>query len=119
MPEIAIRLDPKDLENPNADLRYLLPDAIVSRTPTLLADDGYDYDDAGRMLVFLHTQQIDEAVAAVLKALAETELLGNRFDNATVGVSQESHSDDLAQYRIVHPPHFEGSLADTPPKCKP
>jgi len=42
VPSIVIQLDPKLLVNPDADLRYLLPDLIVERSQGSIADDGYD-----------------------------------------------------------------------------
>ena len=43
MPTIALRLDPRELINPDLDIRYALPDLLVERSGGVLSDDGYDY----------------------------------------------------------------------------
>lgn len=42
MGEIAIRLDPGKLANPDADLRYLIPDRIEELSKGKLRNEGYD-----------------------------------------------------------------------------
>lgn len=104
MPEIAVRLDPASLANPDADLRYLLPEALAARAPELLRDDAYDYDSDNRMIVFLATDDLQAALAVVLPALHDLELLGNRFTSGvTVAVADETHCSDLTKFRIVSP----------------
>jgi hypothetical protein len=113
MSEIAIRLDPEALANPNADLRELLSSALVERAPELLAEDCFDYDAKDRMIVFLTTAKVDLAVAVVVAALKELEILGNRFTaGVTVAVADESYCNDLGKYRIVAP-IAAGTLAST------
>jgi hypothetical protein len=115
MAVIGIRLDPNELQNPDLDLRYLLPDAIVERAPNLLASTGYDYDSFGRIIVFLTTDQPEAAVASVLDALPELELLGNRFvTGVVVAIAENSERDHLEKYRIISP-QPGGTLADAPP----
>jgi hypothetical protein len=111
MPEIAIRLDPEALPNPQADLRYLLPEALEERAPELLREDGYDYDSTNRMLIFLATSDLGAELAVVLAALEELEILGNRFRDVTVAIADETHCSDNARYRVVAP-RPGGSLVD-------
>jgi hypothetical protein len=113
MPEIAIRLDPDRLTNPDLDLRYVLPSRLEALTGGRLRDDAYDYDAADRMLVFLVTDDLAAGLPEVLQTLASLEVLGNRFHDAVVAVADEDHCADLSQYRIVHPPGVEGTLAST------
>jgi hypothetical protein len=115
MPEIAIRLDPAELANPDLDLRYALPDALMERAPELLLSNGYDYDPFDCIIVFLLTERPDEALAFILPALAELELLGNRFvAGVTVAVAEEPDRRHLDKYRIVSP-QTRGTLADPAP----
>ena len=114
MSEIAIRLDPAFLANPDADLRYELPEALVTLAPQLLSEDGYDYDAANRMLIFLSTELLDQALVVVLDALERLDLRGNRFSpgpGVVVAVADETHCSDLARYRLVAPTS-EGSLLE-------
>jgi len=119
MADIGIRLDPAQLENPDLDLRHLLPDAIVERGPGLLTGNGYDYDPFDRLIVFLSTEQPEAAVALVVSALADLELLGNRFTaGVDVAVGAESDRGHLEKYRIVWPQQ-SGTLADPAPGRRP
>lgn len=114
MPEIAIRLDPKSLAHPDLDLRYELPSKLEAISGGRVRDDAYDYDSAGRMIVFLVTSDLVEGLALVLSALATIEVLGNRFHDAVVAVADTDHCSVPSQFRIVHPPALEGStLAST------
>jgi len=103
--EIAIVLDPSRLANPVADLRYALAGAIERACGQLVRDDAYDYDDAGRMWVFLVTHDLAPAVVAVTEALSRLEVLGNRFDGEGVElwVAEADHQSDLSRYTRVHP----------------
>jgi hypothetical protein len=113
MAEIGIRLDPKELENPDLDLRYVLPDALVERAPKLLESNGYDYDPFDRLIVFLTTERPDAGVASVVEALAELELLGNRFlSGVVVAIAEKPDREHLEKYRIVSP-QPRGTLADS------
>lgn len=119
MAEIGVRLDPTELKNPDLDLRYMLPDAIVERAPGLLTSNGYDYDPYDRIIVFLTTARPEAAVASVVSALAELELLGNRFTNGVVvAIAEESDREHLEKYRIVSP-EGAGTLADPAPGRQP
>ncbi len=44
MSSIIIVLNPAKLENPDADLRYDIPDTIEEITEGDIQGDGYDYD---------------------------------------------------------------------------
>lgn len=43
MIDIAIRLNPQQLANPDLDIRYLLPDLLAQQSGGQIQDDGYDY----------------------------------------------------------------------------
>ena len=46
MQTIVIVLDPTKLDNPDLDLRYLVPDRVEAVTQGAIADNGYDYLDS-------------------------------------------------------------------------
>lgn len=58
--EISIIIDPKKLSNPDADLRYEIPDLASELTSEKLEDNGYDYDDDDKMIVFLSAKDLSE-----------------------------------------------------------
>ena len=43
MQTIIIVLNPKKMENPDLDIRYLLPERIEEITEGMVRDNGYDY----------------------------------------------------------------------------
>ena len=114
MAEIAIRLEPRKLDNPDLDLRYLLPETLAARFPDLLESSGYDYAPNECILVFLTTASPDVAVAKVLATLETLELLGNHFRGVTVAVasSERSVRGRLDQYTVVAPQPGARTLAD-------
>lgn len=111
MPEIAIRLDPDCLANPDLDLRYALPQHLEAATQGRVRDDAYDYDSSNRMIVFLQCSDIAAGLPLVLDALRSIEIHGNRFRDAVVAVAETDHCSDLKQFRVVFPPDLTGTLA--------
>lgn len=83
MPDIVIRLSPRLLQNPDADLRYLLSDEIIAQGNGLLEDNGYDYatpiSEGGStdLLLFLSTDAPNDAIVIVHKVLATATICGN------------------------------------------
>jgi len=111
MSSIVVRLDPKLLENPDADLRYLLPDLLIERSAGLLVDDGYDYLDDGRMLLFLRTASLAAATEVVLHVIRNEELVGNSLSTAVVAVAEADPSTAAADYVVAHPADFDEIFA--------
>ena len=104
MASIQIRLDPGRLENPDLDIRYLLPDLLTERSGGGITDDGYDYVGKENYLVlFLQTGEVDSAVACVVDVIENTRILGNDLRPAAVVALER----DGAR-RVVYPPGFEG-----------
>lgn len=87
MPTVTIRLDPAALQNPDADIRYVLPDLIAERSGGTVRADGYDYDDADVMTIFLDVDSRADATALVCAVLKTETVLGNDLESvARVGV---------------------------------
>ena len=102
MTAMAIKLEPAPLANPDADLRYLIPECIERSTGGAVREDGYDYlaDDA--MIIFLTADSPDRA-ADVLAALAAEPICGNHIlETAVIAV------DDGDGYKVEHPPGYAG-----------
>jgi|SRR5687767_246833 hypothetical protein len=91
MATIIIRLDPTKLENPDLDLRYVLPSTLEKASGGLVRDDAYDYDDDDVMLVFLETEQPTEALELVHRFLRDEMVLGNHLaDKVEIYLKDES-----------------------------
>lgn len=80
MGTILIRLDPAQLPNPDADLRYLVPDALAKASDGLLRDDAYDYEEGTNVMrIFLATEHVEAGVAIVIRFLEDERVLGNHL----------------------------------------
>lgn len=70
MPRVAIRIDPRLLQNPDTDVRYELPDVIANSSGGSIRDDGYDYEADDVMVVYLDVGEREQAVALIERLLA-------------------------------------------------
>ena len=61
--DVNITLDPTKLSNPDADLRYLIPDKVSAISDGKISDNGYDYDEEDRMIICLASTDLSEASA--------------------------------------------------------
>ncbi len=109
MPSIAILLDPDQLANPDADLRYLLPDAICAHAGGSITADGYDYVGAPPfMLVYLATDDLAAGLAATLHIIEHERLLSNDLrQGCQVAVQRTAHT-----WELVYPPEQAGTLVN-------
>jgi len=77
MASLSIRLDPQSLKNPDADLRYVLPDTLQEQSKGRIKADGYDYETGDVMVVFLQVDDPEWAMKFVRAFLAAHEVMGN------------------------------------------
>ncbi len=61
--EITLTLDPSKLSNPDADLRYAIPEMVEKLSINQLKDDGFDYDDADNMIIYISTESFEKQKA--------------------------------------------------------
>ncbi len=113
---IAIRLDPRELTNPDTDLRYVLPDLIIERSAGALADDGWGYEgEPNFMVMFLSTSDRETGLEVVLDVIRNETVMGNQFTSGClVGVRNRERSgedalhEDFTGYEVVYPEEFAG-----------
>ncbi len=99
MGHIAIKLDPAKLKNPDADLRYRVPDLVAEYTDDSVIDDGYGYDDRNIMTIFLRCSTPADRVHEVIAILRQHQVCDNALlETAIIGVS-----DDSSTFKIVYP----------------
>ena len=101
---IAIRLDPQLLDNPDADIRYRLPDLLAERSAGVISDDGYDYvGPQPLMVVFLKASRLKPALVCVLDVVENVPVVGCLLrPGAVVAVERK------AGWEVVYPPGFSG-----------
>jgi hypothetical protein len=114
VPSILIRLDPAKLSRVTADVRYEIPARLAERAHALIQEDGYDYEPAGAMQIYLRTSDVTRALPVVV-ALLETEPFDGEVlaPAAQVGVS-DADAIDTTAFRIVYPPGAAGSIVPPP-----
>ncbi len=105
MSSIAIKIDPEKMANPDADLRYVIPERIEEATQKSVTEDGFDYLDDNTMVIFLTTEKPEEGVRAILELLGNEEVLDNKIlETAIIGV-------DLGEgYSVVYPVGFRETV---------
>ena len=106
MATIAIRLDPQLLDNPDADIRYRLPDLLAERSAGVISDDGYDYvGPQPLMVVFLNASRLKPALVCVLDVVENVPVVGCLLrPGAVVAVERK------AGWEVVYPPGFTGTF---------
>mgnify|MGYP001107229275 CR=1 FL=1 len=102
MPTILLRLDPSAFDNPDADIRYMLPDLLAERSGGTISDNGYDYVDLGEttfLVLFLKTADLQPALACVMDVIESVRVLNNDLRLGVV-VAVESGSEAWGQRRL-------------------
>ncbi len=109
MTTIILKLEPEKLENPDLDLRYLIPDLLRDRSNGLIQDDGYDYGtESDTLYLFLLTENADVAEKTVLEFIQNERVLGNDLRNGvTAAMAKDAESTD---YRVFFPDNFQGQF---------
>ena len=104
MPTIVLRLDPRMFNNPDLDIRYLLPDLLAARSGGVITDDGYDYlhppDGPPFLILFLNASNIC-TLAHVFDVIEDVRLLDNDLRQGVVVAVERKAGPEIA-----YPPGF-------------
>jgi hypothetical protein len=104
MASLVIQLDPQKLDNPDADIRYRLPDLLAERSGGVIRDDGYDYLGEEPLLVlFLKVSKLEPALECVLDVVENVRVLDNDLRPATVVAVKHR-----GKQKVVYPVGFTG-----------
>ena len=105
MPAIVISMDSRKMENPNLDIRYLLPDRIEEWSEGAVSDDGYEYvDEEGHVLgVWLETEDAEGWWPKIVELLKAEKFEDNDLSKTAVVLVSPEASAELAQCRQVWP----------------
>lgn len=103
MQTIIITLDSEKMDNPDLDIRYLLPDRIDEYTGGAVSDNGYDYLDNDVMALWLETEDAAGNVEKVIALLESEEILENNLTNAATIYISEKDCAELEQCKKVYP----------------
>ena len=103
MQTIIIVLDSNKMNNPDLDIRYVLPDRIEEYTEGSAKDNGYDYLSKSEMGIWLETENADGGVLEIIELLKTESILDNDLSNvAEIYVSEEECA-ELENCRKVYP----------------
>ena len=90
MQTIIIVLDSNKMENPDLDIRYLLPDRIEEFTNGLARDNGYDYLDDARLGIWLETEDAEVCASKIIELIKAEKIIDNDLSrSAEIFVSEE------------------------------
>lgn len=104
MPTVVIRIDPEELEDPDLDLRYEIPDLLEQRSGGCLSDRGYTHDwDTDALLLFLAATDVAQALPFVISLLEHDRLHGNDLAAAAMVGTSEREVADVERLEVVYP----------------
>jgi hypothetical protein len=106
---IAIRLLAARLDNPDLDMRYVLPDLLVQRSGGSISSDGYDYvGSENELVLYLSVRDTTTAIAHITDVIDHVRVLSNDLRGA---VSVAIDAGD--RFEVVYPPGAADEDADT------
>ncbi len=105
MAAIVISMDSRKMENPDLDIRYILPDRIEEWSGGAVTDDGYDYvDEDGHILaVWLETEDAEGWWPKVVELLKAEQFMDNDLSQSALVLISEESGADYDQCRQVYP----------------
>ncbi|MDP9942631.1 hypothetical protein [Ectopseudomonas alcaliphila] len=96
MKNLVLTLDPEKLQNPDLDLRYVIPDLLSTRSDGNIKDNGYDYEDQESqspplLAIFLIAIDFPAALKSINQLMMGEEVLGNNLSSvATLYLEEEN-----------------------------
>jgi hypothetical protein len=109
MKYIRIKIAPERLDNPDLDIRYVLPDLIVENSEKFISSVGYDYltDESNTMLLYFETADFDLAFKRIMEVIETKQVLDNDLKNAVeieVGEVESEALLESGKYQSVYKP---------------
>lgn len=103
MQTIIITLDSRKMDNPDLDIRYILPDRIDEYTDGQITDNGFDYITGDIMGIWLDTENVSENFDKVVSLIESEEILDNDLSRAAEVFISEEECAELEQCKRVYP----------------
>ena len=103
MQTIIITLDSEKMDNPDLDIRYILPDRIDEYTDGQITDNGFDYITGDIMGIWLETENASENVDKVISLIESEEILDNDLSRSAEVFISEEECAELEQCKRVYP----------------
>lgn len=103
METIIIKLDSKEMENPDLDIRYLLPEMIEEYTSKKILDNGYDYITNNELGLWLETENAEEMVDSVIELIKTKKVLDNDLAKCSEIYISPKECSEICDARKVFP----------------
>ena len=86
MAYILIKLNPKKLSNPDANLRHFVPEIIEELTNGEIINSGYDYlcDENDTMVIYLESKNPKEDILIIRDIFKTNNFLKNDLYNHSI-----------------------------------
>jgi hypothetical protein len=107
MAQIVIEVDPAQLDDPDLDIRYDLPELIEAASAGNVDSDGYDFDEDDRLHVYLTADDLVAALRVIGQVLSSSLVGGNDLSRCRVGVREGAG----VAYDVVLPEGSGGRIA--------
>ncbi|MDE7170615.1 MAG: hypothetical protein K2O11_01910 [Oscillospiraceae bacterium] len=105
MQAIVISMDSRKMENPDLDIRYILPDRIETWSEGAVEDDGYDYvDEDGHILaVWLQTEDAQAWWPRIVELLKTEKFQDNDLSQSSQVLIAEEAGAEWDKCQLVWP----------------
>ena len=103
MQTIVVLLYPERLENPNADLRYDVPERIEVDTNGKIINDGYDYLEEDQMAIYLQAEDAKTAYPWIVELFQKEQFCENDLSKTAEIYISEKEFADISECEKVFP----------------
>ena len=103
MQTIIIVLNPKEMSNPDLDIRYALPDRIEELTDGKIKDNGYDYLSDNKLGLWLETEDSKKNVEPVINFVKTEKVLENDLSHVAEIYISDDECADIEKSSKIYP----------------
>lgn len=109
MQTIIVLLNPGELENPDLDLAYCVPDRIEELSNSLIQSNWYDFIDVEEgqpgplMGIWLQTENAAENWPVVCQIFQREKFMGNDLTKSARIYISENEDEDMENCTLVFP----------------
>ena len=103
METIIILLSPQKRKNPDADLRYIIPERIEEISENTIQSNGYDYLKDNTLAIWLSTNSYRKALPKIITLFEQETFLENDISKTVSIYASKQENADLEQCKKIYP----------------
>lgn len=103
MQTIIVALNSQKMNNPDLDIRYILPDRIEEYTNNSISDNGYDYLSDTELGLWLETDNAVNNVGKVIQLITTETFLDNDLSQVAEIFISEEECAEIENCRKAYP----------------